>query len=302
MHAITEKVYQYIIYLLLKPEWLPKLESLFKINKDKDFSCTIKKINHFFTSCINHENKIISIYNQKLRRDSKYLDEKYLIKKLNTLQIFKTKILHWLYNEYFIEEKSEDNHIYKKNICYYDSLQELLEAILNTGIEWHVYNKWNNDNYFFYNVVLCNKKINHYYFNYCETTKSHQLSNCFLYSVGLNLLNYEHLIQKRNFCVTKFKDIQIIIKYIVNKYQINTILSMESIQKLVYKIKRLLYHRNYSSYWRANSHLLLKEARTLILNSLLIWHKYYHNILTTNLIQYISKNINYIVYRWQLKK
>ena len=297
IQLIEEKIKQYITYLILKPEWLPRLESMFNFDCD-----IIQKIILFFKHTVNYKIQLVCITSVSTSACWKYVDQSYLINKLNTLPDIRIKIKNWLSMQHFIEHKSTYQTFYVKHIKWNDHLYELLQRVFYTGIEWYIYSKTHLDGYFTNNLILYNTKGHSYYFSYSQREHIYALNSCFLRSIRYNLYQKVWRQNKGKLSYFKFADMYIITK---NKhYEYRTILmpSLESIKNLLYSTRYLLYHKNRFNYWRYNSYLSTRNAQRLIRKNLLHWYNYYRNILSVHSIKYVNEKVNQIIYRWQLKK
>ena len=297
MQLIEEKIKQYITYLILKPEWLPRLESMF------NFDCDIvQKIILFFKHTINYEIQSVCISSGSASACWKYIDQSYLIDKLNTLPDIRIKIKDWLSMQHLIEHKSTYQSFYVKHTEWHDHLCKLLQRIFCTGIEWYIYSKIHLDCCFINNLILYNIKGYSYYFSYSQGEYIHALNSCFLRSIRYNLYQKVWMKNKGKSKYLKFADIYIAIKNRHYEYRMILMPSLESIKNLLYSTRYSLYHKNRFNYWRYNSYLSTGNVRRLIRKNLLHWYNHYKNILSAHFIKYINEKANQIIYRWQLKK
>ena len=294
---IEEKIKQYITYLILKPEWLPRLELMFNFDRD-----IVQKIILFFKHNIRHKIQSVCMAGGPTSTYCKYIDQDYLIDKLNTLPDIRIKIKNWLAMQHFIEHRSIYRSFYVKHIEWHDHLWKLLQRISYTGMEWYIYSKTHLNYCFIDNLILYNIKGYIYYFTYYQVEYIYTLSSCFLTSIRYNLYPKVCIQNKSKSSYLKFADIYIIIKNRHHEYKMMLMPSLESIKNLLYSIRCLLYHKNRFNYWRCNSYLSTVNVRKLIRENLLHWHNHYKNILSIHLIKHVNEKVNQIIYRWQLKK
>lgn len=297
IQLIEEKIKQYITYLILEPEWLPRLESMFNVDCD-----IVRKIILFFQHTIKYTIQSVCITSGSTSACWKYADQSYLIDKLNTLPDIRIKIKNWLSTQHFVEYKSTYQSLYVKHIEWHDHLCKLLYRIFYNGIEWYIYSKNHLDCCFINNLVLYNTKGYNYYFNHSQRGYIYALNSCFLRSIRYNLYQKVWMRNKSKSSYLKFADIYIIIEK--RYYECRTILmpSLESIKSLLYSTRYLLYHKNRFNYWRYNSYLSTRNVQRLIRKNLLHWYNHYRNILNVYSIKYVSDKVNQVMYRWQLKK
>ena len=292
---LTEKIKQYILYLVLKPEWLPKFEYILKTNNWKYTFDITKRINIYFNNFVSHISKTAFIIVKTHKNCLKYLDTKYLINKLNTVSMIQQQILYWLDISFFMDDCSVYTY-------WYDYLWELLKRILNTGIEWNSYSKSNISYYFNYNILFYNVKSYFCYFNSYKNVNNYDLNNCFLHAIKSTSNNKAWLKTQSIFNLMKFTDTYVKKENIYYKYQITTKPSLRSIKELLYNFRKSLYHKNHNNYWRHNNYLSLVETHKAARRILSKWYLYYKNILYIDLIKHIDREINKIIYRWQLKQ
>lgn len=294
---IEEKIKQYVTYLILKPEWLPRLESMFNFDRG-----IVQKIILFFKHTVNYKIQSICITGGSTLACWKYIDQSYLIDKLDTLPDIRIKIKNWLSMQHFIEYKSTYQSLYVKHIEWHDHLCKLLQKIFYNGIEWYIYSKTCSDCCLINNLILYNTKGYSYYFSYSQREYIYTLNSCFLRSIRYNLYQKAWMQNKSKSIYLKFADIYITIKNRNYEYRMILMPSLESIKNLLYRTRYLLYHKNRFNYWRYNSYLSTENVQRLIRKNLFHWYNYHRNILSVHFIKYISEKVNQIIYRWQLKK
>lgn len=303
---INEKIYQYIFYLCIKPEWEARFEPIMKSNINHldihDFHN--KLINFFKDKQILKQNYCYS-FKDKIK--IKYLDLDYLIYKISYSLYTNTKIKFWLNNQYFTE-----NFIYElneKNLYLDDSsnnLYAILKKIFYTGIEWislcnHLYN------YKFYHYSSCRFyryfKYNNNWIKIITNNHKYFINSFSLLSealgLPLNKLKFFSINKKKlflfNFTIRNQEFINILkncnFKSIIE-------ISPKSFHTLVYKIKKILYHKNLDGKWRPNIGISLQKSLLKIRSKFLKWYNYYYYIISKESIKKYYQIIDSILFRW----
>lgn len=295
LKLIKSKISEYLILILLKPEWEAR-----KINlrdKNKKNNC-LKLINNHVKVIFDKNYRHIHSIHLKVNYDSKNLNIINLAKTIDISIPIQNKFNIWINKHNFIYQNIVMKYLKKENDSD-DSLYSLLQIINYLGLEWFMY--INNHSKYFYK----------YFFIFAQNINLLLLSNIltidiikkniaqFLNLIVINLKNIKCNIYTNTLDCIYLVDIIMIIK---NNYYYLLKPSKSSLNNLIKKIRIQLYHKNHQGYWRINHNINLKQALKKIKNILNSWFLYYKLILQQSDIFEINTMINNVFYIWQIKQ
>lgn len=294
---IKSQISQYIVLLLLKPEWLGRIERCFLIKQNKKYVQIVTK----------HTSKIFAEANKckKLNRvvirsplSSKNIQYQNLLITISSNQT----ILKWLYTWFDSQDFICDNVMLWYFIHHVNSnnkLYEFLEILYYIGIEWYIYTNLKNP-FLYLNLYLIN-----------QTKQVLFLSNTLVAILVIKqmsqfirnkLINFKHVkcsIYKYYYDYINLLDIEINIR----QSSISIIKpSKQSIEYIFNILRHTLYHKNEKGNWRINNYIKTNKPLFLVNHLLQLWSVYYSQIVDQLDIHKINHSIDNLFYSWQAKK
>lgn len=297
MKFIKSQISKYIISILLKPEWLGRVERCFTVKKKQQYIQIITKhISKVFDK-VNKYKKLDRVI-IKLPLNSKNIQFQSLLKTINSNQTVSKYLYVWFNSQNFI-----CNNIITWHFIHYTNrssrLYELFEVLYYLGLEWHIYT---------------NSKMNILYLNLYLVSQTKQilcLSNQlvtslvirqvsqFMYNKMTNLKCLRCSIYRYYYNYVDLVDFTVKIKH-ETSHIIKP--SKQSIQYIFDKFRYILYHRDIKGHWKINSQVKINRPFFFINHLLKSWYIYYSSIVNKSEINRMNYNIDNLFYSWQTKK
>ena len=283
--------------MLLKPEWLGRIERCFSIKQNKKY---IQIITEHIYKVFEKANKYEKINRIMVTSslNSKNLQYQTLLKTISNNKTILKWLHAWFYKQDFMRESTIIWH-FTEHIKYRSKLYEFLEILYYIGLEWHIYTNF-KDPYLYLNLYLVNQTQQILFLSNARLTgfivkqigafMSSKLINlrCARCSIYSYYHNYINLI-----------DVAVKIKQDSN-YIIKP--NIKSIQYIFNMLRHILYHKNVKGYWKMNNYIKMNKSTFLINHLLKLWHIDYSNIIDNSDIYRINYNIDNWLYFWQAKK
>lgn len=297
LQLIKNRITQYVLFLLLKPEWEARYESFVYIHHKHQYIKIVKKhITKLF--CIYSSYK--STYSLKIKTQINYKDvsSQRVVQKLNNSQYISSILNTWLNQQNFINQNVLTRYL-TQSIKYESNFYSLLDTIMYIGIEWYLYVNLKIKS--IYLKIFINKQPNYLFLVSVSLITNMVLENIasFLDLVGMNLRSVKCIIYKYINHFVFLDNISIITK---DKDNLVVKVSQQSIKSVYRLIKYKLYHKNKLGYWRANNFLTSTQAVFFVRAILSDWYKYYNDIVYTKELTFVNNKIDKIFYTWQMKK
>lgn len=303
--VISEKIKQYVVFLVLRPEWHNKLEFFLRMESGKVYSQEIKtRLSSFFTDYSSIRSYKNCSINFESITTAKYVDKKYLIHKLSTFTYIEDSIINWLNNQFFFESPYATKNIimYGLNNSDYDQLWILIQRIIYSGMEWYLYTHLKLEQ--LHKKVIFFIKKNTFFLIWNRLFCSYlgfYIAN-FIKSIGLNTRYKDYTEIKFSINRITIVDESIIFKYIHRKHYIFSLeLNDSCIKQLLQKIRFMLYHKNIANKWRTNKYSS-REILCEIHKMLSKFYTYYLSILDNATINKINLEVDKLFYRWNTKQ
>nr|AYR06499.1 hypothetical protein [Rhodogorgon sp.] len=305
LFVIKEKMKQYTIFLVLKPEWQSKLEVSSLSSSQKMYSKEVEtRLSTFFTNYFYAKPNMNCGLGLQLDTIIKYIDKKYLLRKLNTITCIRVYISNWLDSQYFCEfpNITEDSIWYTYGSLYCDQLWILLQKIILSGIEWYLYIRLQFIQFHTKLIILMKHST---CFLLGKDLYYSELGLCiinFMKSIGISVRRKNYTKIKCNVNTIKIADESIVIRLIHSKYSNISLKPGEyCIKKLLQKIKSILYHKNKNNKWRVNK-IDLHHALYRTNEILSRFYMYYLAILDSEVVTEINSIVDNLFYSWQIKR
>lgn len=283
------KASEYLLYMLLKPEWEARCEisllttsSSFKIKNIRTIigvDSSVRKQKHI-RICINYM----------------FICYQRIMQKISSSESISCKLKQWLTSKKHITGNSVDNsHVF---VVGTSGLKSLLQTIVTTGLEWHIYTNLK--------VKTIYKQINYIY---------QKQAILFAFSC-FNFI-------KLGICIAEFISYLAISANLIDCYQYNnrkyyiyfsnvnisasllnnlTIRPDEfSIKELFTRVRHTLYHKNKKGLWRVNTDISKQKAQYLLNNLLSAWRSNCCHALDESIVCQLNHDINNLAYIWQKK-
>ena len=289
LKLVKSQVIKDIIFSLLQPEWLAKLEhnSIVKYKK-KPIDAANKNLYEFI--------KISQTYKSRkqLILGFTYYKDKNIIKKICFNNVISSQLYTLLNRQNNQKYKPVINNCLDQN----NNLEQLLKVIAYIGSEWLIY--INSQSQFIYSKIylISNTKSHLYFcnllmmpiiFKYLIEFFSNQLIN--LKDLKCSILdNYNNQIHLGEIELT-------LREKLINKQK----LSSKSLEYLIAKIRLQLYHKNDQGFWRRNSYISIHKLLFFTTHLIKFWYSYYLNLLGSLDKKQLNTTLNTILYLWQRK-
>ncbi len=295
---IKDKVDQYRIFLLLQPEWKPRYEHFLCLTKEEIYSKKLKtRMKYFFKDFTKIYKSVYKTF-INLNTTGRFVNNQYIINKINSIKFISQKLKLWLNSQSLtkynckILQKQSVNDYFNENILY-----ELLENILNTGIEWHIYINLKIKNVYKNIILISEHKI--LFIKYSVFSNLDLCVASFIKKIDIDLSCIKYKNEKQLNQVINFADVNISIKT-NKKFTLEP--SSNSIKLLFHNMRSVLYHKNQIDQWRLNRYLTSDDAKSAIQKELLNWYKHYYHILDSTQISKMHLIADKLFYIWQVKK
>lgn len=295
-YLVKEKVKQYILFLLLQPEWKARFENILCIKQSVgDSKKTVVKsaFKSFYKI-----HKSLRQMNVDIDLGTKHINSEYLISKINSIKYVTTKLNLWLNSQSLFDHSY--GIIQKKSIYYNQDkncLYKLLQKVIYTGIEWHIYINLKKQKIYKRFILLSEDKL----FFISDTGSSNLNIYVAMFieklNINLNLVKYssQKIFDQRIYLTHTEVFITPSSSFKVN-------LSSNFVKLLLSSIRSVLYHKNHLGQWRLNPYWASNQAKSAIKKILLDWYKSYYHILDSTQIFKVNMIINKIFHTWQIKK
>lgn len=294
---VKSELAKHVIFILLKPEWLAKIERCLILQQKKDY---IKTITNHISQIINKHKKNNKLCQVQIQYYlvCKNINYSKLIKKVDSHSIILKKLYSYLVRQDFFFNDDLSTFCTDR-FTFKDKLSYLLEMIFFTGLEWFIYSNIKR-RYFYLETYLINQAekiflfsniltIN-YLIKYLSIFTQNKSKNLKSLKINIYIIFFRHII---------FNDIKIILN---NKLRNKVKPSKKAFEYIFYTIRCKLYHKNNKSFWRSNNQLRIHEVLLFINHLLQSWLSYYLNILNKIEIKNLNKQLDGLIYLWQRKK
>lgn len=294
---IKSQISQYIVLLLLKPEWLGRIERCFLIKQNKKYMHIITRhISKIFANASKCKKLNRVVIRSPL--NSKNIQYQNLLITISSNQTISKWLYTWFDNQSFVCDNIMIWYfIHRINRSH--RLYEFLEILYYIGIEWHIYTNLKNP-LLYLDLYLIN-----------QTKQILFLSNTLvtiliIKQVGQfirhKLINFKHVncsIYKYYYNYVDLIDVEVNIKQ-----RSRSIIkpSKQSIQYILDTLRHTLYHKNEKGNWKINNYIKMNKPTFLINRLLQLWYINYSNIIDHLDICKINYSIDNLFYSWQAKK
>lgn len=294
---IKSQISQYIVLLLLKPEWLGRIERCFLIKQNRKYVQIItrhiskifakankcKKINRIvIKSPLNSKN--IEYKNLLITISSDQTISKWLYTWFNSQDFICDNVLLW----YFIDHINRSNKLY-----------EFLEILYYIGIEWYLYTNLKKS-FLYLNLYLINQtKQILFLSNTLVTILIIRQISQFIHNKLINFKSVKCSIYKYYCKYVNLLDIEVNIRQ-SSRFIVKP--SKQSIKYIFNILRNTLYHKNARGNWKINNYIKLNRLPFLVNHLLQLWYIYYSDIIDHLDIYKINHSIDNLFYSWQSKK
>nr|YP_009293654.1 hypothetical protein Rhodyp_058 [Rhodymenia pseudopalmata]AOM64336.1 hypothetical protein Rhodyp_058 [Rhodymenia pseudopalmata] len=302
--SLLEKIKQYIVYLCIQPEWESRYEPMFDSNFNNSQLSIFQEKTIGFLRLINQNRPknifVLNFLNHNHQIIHKYIDDRYILDKLQPLSYIKYCLRLWLNNGSIDQFMYLNNGSSKFN---HATIYETIYRSMFTGLEWF--------NVKSYEIESKQKTYDFnldYYFMHDSYSNTHICSCChFLSSINffVDFLSLNNCSMK--FCQYSISRNQLSSNFWRHKtgldFDQNLVYGMQFLSSILWnKIRSMMYRKNLLYKWRAKKYLKLSKIICSVMYEFIEFYRFFYLFLDTFKLNFFAKKLDLILLIWTKKK